>query len=231
MTTAKFISKIILSVIYITAIFGALLFVPAGTLHWTRAWMFLGVNLVATIVVMLAVFRSREGLLNERFKPALQKGQPLTDKIVVSLLLVAFYGLVVFIPLDVFRFHLMSKPNGTVSVLGLVVYLAGWVLVSFAFRENSFAAPVVKHQTERDHRVVDTGVYRVVRHPMYAGMVLLSVGMSLWLESYAAALAAIIPIAVVAARILVEERFLRRKLPGYVSYSERVRYRLIPFLW
>ena len=74
-------------------------------------------------------------------------------------------------------------------------------------------------------------MYRIVRHPMYAGIFLFGVGMALWLESYAGAFAALVPIGVLAVRIVFEERFLREELPGYQSYRERVRYRLIPFVW
>jgi protein-S-isoprenylcysteine O-methyltransferase Ste14 len=170
-------------------------------------------------------------LLEERFRPPLQKGQPLADKVVVVLLLATFVGLVAFIPLDVFRFHLMPRPGLLVSSLGLVLFVAGWWIMALALRQNAFAAPVVKHQEERQQRVIDSGVYGVVRHPMYAGAVPLLVGMPLWLESYAAALMASAPIGTLVLRILVEEQFLRRELPGYGAYTERVRYRLIPFLW
>jgi protein-S-isoprenylcysteine O-methyltransferase Ste14 len=115
--------------------------------------------------------------------------------------------------------------------LGLVLFVAGWWIMTLALRENAFAAPVVKHQEERQHTVIDTGVYGVVRHPMYAGAVLLLVGMPLWLESYAAAILASVPIGTLVLRILVEEQFLRRELAGYDAYTRRVRYRLIPFLW
>jgi protein-S-isoprenylcysteine O-methyltransferase Ste14 len=90
---------------------------------------------------------------------------------------------------------------------------------------------VVKHQAEREHRVVDTGVYAVVRHPMYAGIFIFNVGMALWLESYAGAIAALVPMALLASRIVFEERFLRERLNGYGAYTERVRYRLVPFVW
>ena len=103
--------------------------------------------------------------------------------------------------------------------------------MTLALLENAFAAPVVKHQEERQHRVIESGVYGVVRHPMYAGTVPLLVGMPLWLESYAAAILASIPAATLAVRIVVEERFLRRELAGYDAYTQRVRYRLIPFVW
>jgi protein-S-isoprenylcysteine O-methyltransferase Ste14 len=226
-----FIFRLIVGVILNLAIFGGLLFVPAGTLEWWRAWVFLGVVFVATVATMLTIFPSREDLLEERFKPPIQKGQPLADKIVLLLLLTTFCGLVAFIPLDVFRFHLMRKPGALVSSFGLVLFVAGWVMISLAFRENTFAAPVVKYQEERRQTVVDTGVYGVVRHPMYSGAVLLLVGMPLWLESYAAALLATIPIGTLVLRIFIEEEFLRRELEGYADYTKRVRYRLIPFVW
>ena len=139
--------------------------------------------------------------------------------------------MIVFIPLDVFRFHLMARPGTLVSFLGLVLFVVGWWIMTFALRENAFAAPVVKHQEERQQTVIDSGVYGVVRHPMYAGGVPLLVGMPLWLESYAAAMLASVPIGTLAVRILVEEQFLRRELKGYDAYTERVPYRLIPFLW
>jgi protein-S-isoprenylcysteine O-methyltransferase Ste14 len=91
--------------------------------------------------------------------------------------------------------------------------------------------PVVRLQKERQQRVIDTGVYAVVRHPMNTGFVPMVVGPALWMESYVAALLAIIPIAVLAMRSVFEERFLKRELKGYEAYTEKVRYRLIPFVW
>lgn len=213
------------------AIFGPLLFVPAWTLNWWRAWVFLGVVFVASIVSMVTVFPGNEGLLAERMKPPIQRGQPLADKIILLAFIVTFLAAIVLIPLDVFRLHLTHAPGPPVSFAGLLLCIAGWWITSLALKENAFAAPVVKDQRERGQRVVDTGVYRVVRHPMYAGGALLLVGIPLWLQSYAAALLMSVAVALVAVRIPVEERFLHRILPGYGAYAERVRYRLIPFLW
>ncbi len=223
--------KLTLGVLSNVAIFGSLLFLPAGTLDWPRAWVFLGVVFVGAVASTVSVYRASPALLEERFKPPLQEGQPAADKIAVLLLLAAFAGLIVFIPLDVFRLHLLARPGALVSDLGLVLFAAGWSIMTLALRENAFAAPVVKRQQERHQTVIDSGLYGVVRHPMYAGAVLLLVGMPLWLESYAAALLASVPIGTLVVRILVEERFLRRELPGYDGYAERVRYRLVPFLW
>jgi len=223
-----FIFKLIVGIIIQMAFFGGLLLLPAGTLAWWRAWLFIGV------MVALAVWSSLslpQDLLDERWKPPIQKGQPLADKIVLVLFLATFCGLIVFIPLDVFRFHLLGKPGTLVASLGLALVVGGCWIMYLSLRENAFAAPVVKHQEERHQTVIATGVYGLVRHPMYAGAVLLLVGLPLWLESYAAALLASVPIGMLALRILVEEQFLRRELKGYDAYTERVWYRLIPFLW
>jgi protein-S-isoprenylcysteine O-methyltransferase Ste14 len=225
------ILKLIVSIISNVAIFAVLLFLPAATLDWWRAWLFLGVVFIGTVGALGSLSRDHEGLLKERLKPPIQKGQPLADKILVVLYLTAFSGLVIFIPLDVFRFHLMGKPGTFVSSLGLALLIAGWWLAYLALRENAFAALAVKHQEERQQTVIDTGVYSIVRHPMYAGGTLLMVGAPLWLESYPAALLASVPIATIALRILFEERFLRRELKGYEAYTKKVRYRLVPFLW
>ncbi len=225
------IVKLIVGVVLNVAIFGGFLFLPAGRLDWWRAWVFLGVVFVCAVASTVSVYRANPDVLAERFKWPLQKGQPRADKIVVVLLIAGFLGVMAFIPLDVFRFHLLAKPGTFVSSVGIGLFAAGWWIMTLALRENAFAAPVVGHQQERQHKVIDTGVYEVVRHPMYAGCVPLVIGMPLWPESYTAALLASVPIGMVVLRIRIEEWFLRRELAGYDGYTERVRYRLIPFVW
>jgi protein-S-isoprenylcysteine O-methyltransferase Ste14 len=233
MTKPRFARLVLLSAFVQTVTFGTLLFVPAETLNWPRAWIFIAVDVAATVVMMVALFASgeRDALLAERRKSTIQKDQPLADKIVVTAFLSTFCADIVFIPLDVFRFRLLPRPSVLIASIGLAVFLVGWLLMSLALKQNAFAAPVVKNQAERKQVTVDTGVYAVVRHPMYSGFVALSIGMSLWLESYTAAIAALIPIALLMVRILVEERFLKRELGGYEAYTRKVRYRLIPLVW
>ncbi len=224
--------KLITGIFTNLAIYGCLLFGPAGTLRWWRAWVFLGVILSGTVATMAGVLRDRPDLLRERFKSPIRKGQPLADKIILLLFIAAYLVVIIFIPLDAFRFHLLGRPGPAVSALGLVLFAAGWWIFSLALKENPFAIAAVRLQSERHQKVVDTGVYAVVRHPMYSGGILLIIGMPLWLQSYAAALLAIIPSALLGVlRILVEERLLKQQLPGYAAYTERVRYRLVPFVW
>ena len=210
------------------AIFAVLLLAPAGTVRWPRAWVFLGVVAVAGALSVLAI---PEDLLDERYKPLVQEGQPFVDKVVVVALVLSFLGAMVLIPLDVFRLHWLGSPGALVSWAGLVLFAAGWWLMTWAMVANAFAAPVVRFQRERRHRVVDGGPYRVVRHPMYAAVLPIVAGAALWLGSYAAAIAAIVPVALAAVRALFEERFLRRELSGYAEYTRRTRFRLVPYVW
>jgi len=225
------IPKVIAGVVFNVAFYALLLFVPAGTLRWGRAWVFLAVTVAVMVVAILTILPDNSGLFSERARGIIQKGQPLWDRVLVILLVVSFVGQILFIPLDVFRFHLVPKPGGLVSSLGLALYVAGWWIMTLAMKVNPFAVPVVRLQEERDQRVIDTGVYAVVRHPMYVGFVPMVLGPALCLGSYTAALLAIVPIVVLAVRSVFEERFLKRELKGYDAYREKVRYRLIPFVW
>ena len=225
------IPKVIAGVVFNVALYALLLFVPASTLHWWRAWVFLAVTVVVMALAVCTILPDNADLFSQRAKGIIQKGQPLWDRVLVILLVVSYVGQIVFTPLDVFRFHLLPKPSGLVLLFGLALYVAGWWIMTLAMKVNPFAVPVVRLQEERQQRVIDAGVYAVVRHPMYTGFVPMVVGPALWLQSYVAALLAIVPIAVLAVRSVFEERFLKRELRGYEAYTKKVRYRLIPFVW
>lgn len=211
--------------------YGALLMAPAGTLSWWRAWVALGVVFAAMVVTRLGFLRGDGGALAERRLAPLQRGQPRADKVLVVAFLLVYPAYLLFIPIDVFHAHLLARPAAMGSWFGLLLLAAGCTIVGSAFRANAFAAGIVKYQAERGQAVVDRGVYGVVRHPLYSGVGLILVGLALWLQSSAAALVSIVPIALLIARIVVEEAFLTANLPGYPAYRERVRYRLAPFVW
>ena len=226
-----FLRRLVFAVVWNTGTYGAVLFLTAGTFDWWRAWVLLAVIAISTVAMLGGVLRTRPRLLRERYKGLIQKGQPFVDRILLLAFVAAHGGVIAFIALDVFRLHLLPKPSIWVSSLGMVLIAAGWMIIALVFRENAFAAPVVKHQAEREHMVIETGVYGFVRHPMYAGIFVLNVGIALWLESYAGAILAIGPASLLALRSVFEERFLRRELPGYEAYTRKVRYRLVPFVW
>ena len=225
------IPKLVAGIVFNVAFYALLLFIPAGTLHWWQAWVFLAVTLIVTLGAVWTIFPDSAGLFAERSRGVIQKGQPFWDRVIVILLVASYLGQIIFIPLDVFRFHLMPRPGALVSLFGLVLYVGGWGILTLAMKVNPFAVPVVRLQEERHQRVIDSGIYAVVRHPMYTGFAPFAVGPALWLGSYVAALLAIVPVAVLAVRSVFEERFLERELKGYDAYMRKVRYRLIPFVW
>lgn len=214
-----------------SAFFAVILFGPAWSFDWWRAWVIVAIVAIGTAGSTLDIARANTGLIEERFKSPVQQGQPLGDKIILLALLISFFGYLILTSLDARQLHLLPPPPAWLSDLGLLAVIAGWGLAWRALRENAFAAPVVKLQDDRSQRVIDTGLYGYVRHPLYAGGALLIVGIPLWLQSTAGALAACVPIFVLIARILLEERFLRRELRGYDAYAVRVRYRMIPLIW
>ncbi|MHC5039950.1 MAG: methyltransferase family protein [Planctomycetota bacterium] len=205
--------------------------IAGGTWTWDRALLFIGVYgfiLEATILVLALVAPAS---LEARLEGFSSKTQPRADRIITGMLFGIGLAWFVFIPVDVFHLKLMPAPPLPVSVGGAGLILLGYGIMIAAITQNAFAKPIVEDQTERGQTVVDTGVYAAVRHPMYLGLLPFNVGIALWLESYAGVIGVLLLLAVLIARIGVEERTLRKTLPGYTEYMEKVRYRLIPFLW
>lgn len=224
-------ARVIFGEVRYAALFALLLFAPARTLNWSAAWVLLGVMFVTRTAGALSVLRVNRDLLIERAKPPIHEGQPLADKFLLPGVMAAFAGLVAFIPFDRFHLRLLGEPPFPVRLAGLIAFAAGWILVSVALRTNAFATTVVRAQADRDQTVIDHGVYAVVRHPMYTGLLPVMIGMCLWLGSVAACFAACVPIALLVVRIVLEERVLRLALPDYKEYASRVRARLIPYVW
>ncbi|MBC8086066.1 MAG: isoprenylcysteine carboxylmethyltransferase family protein [Phycisphaerae bacterium] len=144
----------------------------------------------------------------------------------LAVLATGFLGLPLLAGLDVFRWHVLPSPTPFVSTFGLVLFALGWSLKQLALWTNAFATTVVRVQGAQT--VADAGVYAVVRHPFYAADPRILVGLGLWPASYAAA---VVPVTLMVIRLQLEERFLRRRLPGYAEYALRVPYRLIPGVW
>ncbi len=213
------------------AILAALLLIPAGTWRWPRALAFLaGYAVVLSISIVVLAIRS-PGSLEARLEPPVARSQPRADRIATALLLVAIFGVYVLIPIDVFHLRLLPRPPLWVEVGGIVVFLVGFGITLSALLENAFATPVVRDQSEREQVLIDTGLYARVRHPFYTGLILFFLGIALWLESLAGALAMALVVAALVLRIRVEESTLRESLPGYSEYVERVPDRLIPSVW
>src|SRR5262245_19748170 len=223
------VARLIIQTIVWFGVMGAVLFLSAGTLNWPGAWAFLILMVALSFTLGVSLARDDPGLLNERLSPPIQKDQPATDKVLVTVLLLFMYAWLAVMGLDV-RFGWSVMPVWVQVASALVVILSIWICYR-TMRENSFAAPVVKIQEERGQTVISTGPYSYVRHPMYSGAILFFVGTTLLLGSWWGLVLSLVFVALLAIRIGIEEKTLRTGLRGYDDYAARVRYRLIPLLW
>jgi len=207
--------------------------VPGGTWIWPH-----GLALVAGLALVgltgnlvLARYRPAHFQVRQQSVVAARgRRQPWIDAAGSIALLVFGGAWLAFIPVDVFRLRLLPAPGPWAVAAGGVAALVGAALTPLAVWENRFATPNVQDQTDDGQRVVDTGVYRFVRHPLYLGNLLFYLGASVWLGSFAAAVGVIVLLLATVARIGIEEKDLRTRLPAYADYARRVRGRLIPFL-
>jgi protein-S-isoprenylcysteine O-methyltransferase Ste14 len=222
--------KLLVQTVLWLGVMAILLFVPAGTIRWTGAWIFLIETFVISVVFGLWLARHDPALLKERLRPPIQKGQSIQDKIVTGLLVLLYLAWFVFMALDAVRFQWSSVPAWLQAPGALGVFVACYIGY-LTLRENTFAAPVVKIQRERAHTVITSGPYRFVRHPMYAGMIFYLFFTPLLLGSWWGLLWGCLLLGLFAVRIQIEEGTLRRELQGYNEYAKRVRYRLIPGVW
>jgi protein-S-isoprenylcysteine O-methyltransferase Ste14 len=216
-----------------------LLLVPAGLItsgswFWSRGMAFIAAYGAVQVVgnVALAVHRPEHFRVRQQGVVAARgKGQPLIDSVGSAGLLAFGAAWLAFIPFDVFRLHALPTPSVWVSAMGGLAAVLGAALTPIAVWENRFATPNVQDQTAQGQAIVETGVYRLVRHPIYLGNLLLSGGAPLWLGSYAGALIGVgVLLVMTVGRILIEERDLRARVPAYGAYAMRVRARLIPFV-
>ena len=209
---------------------GAALFLPAGTIAWRGGWIFLGEMVLFSAASVAWLAKYDPSLLKERLGSPIQKGQTHWDKVFMLIMIVIWYGWMVLMALDANRWHLSEAPDW-VMYTGAALIALGFLAVLRTFRENTFAAPVIKIQEERGQKVIDTGPYAIVRHPMYAGALLYMLGTPLVLGSWLGL--AVLPfiVGLLVVRIFIEEAALHKGLPGYNEYMARVRYRLVPGVW
>jgi protein-S-isoprenylcysteine O-methyltransferase Ste14 len=201
-----------------------LIFVPAATTYYWQAWVFLAVWFGASFVIVIYLMRKNRALLERRMRggPAAEKEK--AQRIIMSFLSLDFIALLVIPALD-HRMH-WSHVAIPAVILGNVLIAGTWVCWFLVLRENPFAASTV--EIASDQKVISTGPYAVVRHPMYASGLLIFFGMPLALGSYWGLLGAVVMIPFLLWRTLDEERVLYKNLPEYEEYAARVRWRWIP---
>jgi protein-S-isoprenylcysteine O-methyltransferase Ste14 len=229
MTRGKLLVRLIVQTTVWLAIMGLLLFWPAGNWAWPEAWAFLGIFAAGSALFCGWLLGFDPALLEQRLGSLIQKDQPLWDRLFMSAVVVGWCAWLVAMALDV-RWHGAQVPIW-VEVVGGVLIVAGFSATVPVFRANSFAAPVVRVQSERQQRVIDSGPYALVRHPMYAAAMPYLIGIPLLLGSlYGLIGSALIAIAI-ARRAVGEEQLLKKDLTGYADYMAKVRYRLVPYVW
>ena len=213
--------------VQLLVIFGAALFLSAGTPNYLQAWVFIGVFAGCVAGITVYLWKHDPKLLERRISagPTAERGK--SQKLIMLLANIGMLALLVIPGLDN-RWSWSHVPT-PIAVLGNFLIVAGAYLVFLVFRENSFASATI--EIAEDQRVVSTGPYSVVRHPMYTGALFWLIGTPLALGSYWGLAAIIAMMPVLAWRLVDEERFLARHLAGYVEYQKMVRYRLIPFIW
>lgn len=214
----------------------AALFIPAASWNWPAAWTLVAITIVGSLISAAFLWVENKALLRERMSSPVHAGQPLIDKVLLVAFMAIFIGVLVISSVDVWHWQTheiaLTPPMPVfVCYAGLGLVLAGPVVWIATLRANAFASQVVKLQSERDHHVIYTGPYGVVRHPMYTGILMTLVGQPLWLGSWAGFAVALIGVVVMGTRAVLEERFLSGSLPGYGAYCAKVRYRLLPGIW
>ena len=224
------IASLVIKTLIWLAFMAMLLFVPAGTIWWPQAWLLLLELGVTGLLIGGWLYVHDPALLAQRMGSPVQREQPAWDRIFMVCVLLFFCAWLAVMGLDAVRFRASHVPVWAQGV-GAAAILASQYVFWLVFRANSYAAPVVKIQTDRGHAIATTGPYAHVRHPMYAGAILLLLGIPLLLGSwYGLGLAPVLMVGF-AIRAVLEERTLSAQLPGYADYAARVRYRFVPLIW
>ena len=221
------ILKSILGLAFLMLVLAAALFLSAGSLNFWQAWVYLAVFLVCTLLITAYLIKYDPKLLARRVKAGPVAERQKSQQLIQSLASLFFVGLFIVAGLD-YRFHWSEVPPA-VSLISDGFVVLGFFVVFLVFRENSYTSAVI--EVSRDQKVIASGPYRVVRHPMYAGAGLLLLFSPLALGSWVAAPLPLPLILVVAARLLGEEKYLSENLSGYKAYRQEVRCRLVPFIW
>lgn len=209
------------------AVLGLFLFFPAWTLDYWQAWVFILVFMTSVSIIGVYLSIKDPALLERRKKVGPAAEQNPVQRIIMSVALLSIAGMLVYCAID-WRFGWTPLPWYG-SVVGDVLVALGLFINLLVFRENSYGGSTV--EKFEGQKVVSTGPYALVRHPMYAGVLVMMAGVPLALGAWAglAILAVVLP--GLAWRILDEEKLLRQELPGYTEYTQQVHYRLVPFLW
>ena len=203
---------------------GLLLFLPAGTLNYWQSWLLMGILFIPMFIAGLILMKKNPDLLKKRLNAREEEKE---QKQVILFSGLMFFAAFVLAGLN-FRFRWFVMPDWAVW-LGAAVFLISYALYAEVLRENTYLSRTVEVQEEQ--KVIDTGLYGIVRHPMYAATLLLFLSMPVVLASPVSFLVMLLYLPIISKRMKNEEEVLRQGLKGYEEYMQKVRYRVIPFIW
>ena len=219
--------KTLLRIAAVIIIFGLVLFISAGTIRYWHAWVYLGVYAGASLLISLYLLKHDPALLKRRLSGGPTAEKRIAQKIIMFFASIGFVGLLVVPALD-FRLGWSAVPLPVV-IMGDLLVVVGFYLVFVVYKENTYTSATI--EVAENQKVISTGPYAIVRHPMYASASIYLMGTPLALGSYWGFLALAFLMPFLIWRLLDEENFLARDLPGYVEYQKKVRYRLVPYVW
>lgn len=222
--------RLVLSLLFLL-LFPAFILIASGDVFWLEGWIFSIWFILLCYTTIFYLYRRDPALLEERYKRPGTGNQEEWDKYVVLGIAIIFIFWILVMPLDAKRFAWSPSFPIWIKAVGMAVLVISFVLFFRSYADNTFLSPLVRIQEDRKQRVVSTGVYGLVRHPMYLGAVLMFFGTPLLLGSVLGVLAAVAMLILLMIRILGEEKVLSRELEGYLEYKKKVHYRLVPFLW
>jgi protein-S-isoprenylcysteine O-methyltransferase Ste14 len=216
-----------LSLVALAVVMGLLLFIPAWTIHYWQAWVYLSIFTGASLLTTLYLMKKDPALLKRRMRGGPTAEKERTQKLIMLCMSIGFIALLVVPALD-HRFRWSAMPLSGV-IVGDVLVAIGFYFIFLVYKENTFSSATI--EVAEEQKVISTGPYAIVRHPMYASALLYLIGTPLALGSFwgLLALAAMMPFLIW--RLHDEEGFLARNLSGYTEYQKKVRYRLVPLIW
>ena len=221
---SKLISGAILKFLLGVVLVGLLVFLPAGTLSYVNGWIFMGILFAPMLVAGIVMMIKNPDLLKKRLNAKEKESE---QSLVVKLSGLMFLAGFIVAGLD-YRFDWFFLPR-TVSIVSAVVFLLGYVLYAEVLKENAYLSRTI--EVQENQKVIDTGLYGIVRHPMYFATLLMFLAMPLVLGSLISFLIFLAYPLIIAKRIKNEEELLEKELNGYSEYKQKVKYRLIPFIW
>lgn len=220
----KLFFEAIIKIIFGILLVGLLIFLPAGTLNYFNGWLLCGILFIPMLIVGIVLMIKSPELLKRRLSAKEKIGE---QKIVILLSLLMFICGFVLAGLD-FRFGWIKLPN-FVSIIGCILFIIAYLLYAEVLRENVYLSRTI--EVSENQKVIDTGLYSIVRHPMYMATIILFLSMPLVLGSIISFIVFLIYPFIIIKRLKNEEEFLEKELKGYKEYKEKVKYRLIPFIW